>query len=431
MLHDLSSVIRTGLFVGLACCLFSGTSLYAQPEGGEKEKLEAKPAGTPEAPPQTSEQPPEAKKVEAEPAPAEKQPAAKEEPQKEPPTAKPAGSPADAFAAKTTEWKDLLKEMRKLKSDFATAEPAKIAAIQGQWNDLVAKGETLLGELRETGKAVFLAAPNQDHEVMHFLTKLVASDVKRDDYEVAAGVSQALLDNGCTEKDLWEPAGVAAFATNDFDKAEKYLKKAQEGGSLAEPGQKAQGALKSAKENWTKEQALRKQEGEKDDLPRVKLATSKGDIVVELFENEAPGAVGNFISLVEQKFYDGLVFHRVLPGFMAQGGCPKGDGTGDAGYKIRCECQQENARKHFRGSLSMAHAGKDTGGSQFFLTFVPTTFLDGKHTVFGRVIEGMDVLARIQKIDPESKATKPTPDKIITATVIRKRDHEYKPNKVE
>ena len=149
----------------------------------------------------------------------------------------------------------------------------------------------------------------------------------------------------------------------------------------------------------------------------------------ELFENEAPNTVANFISLVEKGFYDGLTFHRVLPGFMAQGGCPNGTGTGGPGYSIPCECYQENHRLHFRGSLSMAHAGRDTGGSQFFLTFRPTKQLDGKHTVFGRVIKGMDVLPQIQRRDPESP-NPPTPDKIIEAKVLRKRDHPYEPKKV-
>ena len=128
-------------------------------------------------------------------------------------------------------------------------------------------------------------------------------------------------------------------------------------------------------------------------MPKVKLDTNKGDIVIALFENEAPIATANFLDLVEKKFYDGLTFHRVLPGFMAQGGDPKGDGSGGPGYTIPDECRQENHRTHFRGSLSMAKTPEpDTGGSQFFLTFVPTSHLDGKHTVFGRVIEGMDVL---------------------------------------
>jgi len=153
--------------------------------------------------------------------------------------------------------------------------------------------------------------------------------------------------------------------------------------------------------------------------------------VVELFENEAPETVGNFISLVSSGFYDGLSFHRVLENFMAQGGCPKGDGTGGPGYNIYCECYESNHRNHFRGTLSMAHAGRDTGGSQFFITFLPTPQLNGRHTAFGRVIEGMDVLSKIQRRDPEKPAdAAKTPDKIEKAEVIRKRDHQYLPNKV-
>ncbi|MBC7856939.1 MAG: peptidylprolyl isomerase, partial [Pirellulaceae bacterium] len=107
-------------------------------------------------------------------------------------------------------------------------------------------------------------------------------------------------------------------------------------------------------------------------MPRVKMTTTKGVMVIELFENEAPDTVGNFLSLVEKKFYDDKSFHRVLNHFMAQGGDPKGDGTGGPGYQIYCECHKPDYRRHFRGCLSMAHAGRDTGGSQFFLTFRPT-----------------------------------------------------------
>lgn len=134
------------------------------------------------------------------------------------------------------------------------------------------------------------------------------------------------------------------------------------------------------------------------ELPQVALNTSKGEIVIELYEDEAPNTVANFVSLVEKKFYDGLTFHRVIDGFMAQGGCPKGSGVGGPGYAIPCECYQKNARKHVRGSLSMAHAGKDTGGSQFFITFDATPHLDGKHTVFGQVTDGMDVVDAIERV---------------------------------
>ena len=142
--------------------------------------------------------------------------------------------------------------------------------------------------------------------------------------------------------------------------------------------------------------------------------------------------MGNFVNLVENGFYDGLTFHRVLPGFMAQTGCPDGDGNGGPGYQIYCECYQDNHRNHFRGSLSMAKSeARDTGGSQFYLTFLPTPHLNGKHTVFGRVIEGLDVLPQLQRRDPSKPADSAiVPDRIIKAEVIRKRDHEYLPHKV-
>lgn len=116
---------------------------------------------------------------------------------------------------------------------------------------------------------------------------------------------------------------------------------------------------------------------------------NQNKIVIELFPKEAPKTVENFVSLIRKGFYDGLKFHRVIPGFVAQGGCPLGTGTGGPGYTIPCETK-DNPHKHERGSLSMAHRGKDTGGSQFFICFEPQPHLNGVHTVFGKVVEGME-----------------------------------------
>ena len=169
---------------------------------------------------------------------------------------------------------------------------------------------------------------------------------------------------------------------------------------------------------WKAERELRAKDLRADDLPRVKLATTKGEIELELFENEAPNTVANFIELVTKKFYDGLTFHRVMPGFMAQGGCPRGDGSGDAGYKFKDELSGPT-RLHFRGTLSMANSGPDTNGSQFFITHLPTEWLNGKHTVFGRVLKGQDVVDRLRQGDT-----------IVKAEVTRKRDHPYAVTKV-
>ena len=123
--------------------------------------------------------------------------------------------------------------------------------------------------------------------------------------------------------------------------------------------------------------------------------TSKGQIVVELFPKDAPMTVNNFVFLARDKFYDGLKFHRVIPDFMVQGGCPQGTGTGGPGYKFKDEVGAGKP-KHKVGSLSMANAGPGTNGSQFFITHVVTDWLDGKHTVFGQVKTGQDVVNAIK-----------------------------------
>ena len=127
------------------------------------------------------------------------------------------------------------------------------------------------------------------------------------------------------------------------------------------------------------------------------METSKGIINLELFEKDAPKTVENFVTLAKKGFYDGKNFHRVIPQFMIQGGCPTGTGTGGPGYKIKCETAG-NPQKHTPGTLSMAHAGKDTGGSQFFITHVATPHLDGVHTVFGRT-KDMAVVNAIKQGD--------------------------------
>lgn len=125
------------------------------------------------------------------------------------------------------------------------------------------------------------------------------------------------------------------------------------------------------------------------------METDKGTIHLELFDKDAPNTIANFSKLAKSGFYNGLTFHRVIKDFMIQGGCPKGTGSGGPGWQIKCEI---NPQKHTPGTLSMAHAGKDTGGSQFFITHTTTPWLDGIHTVFGRTGD-MDVVNAIKQGD--------------------------------
>jgi peptidyl-prolyl cis-trans isomerase B (cyclophilin B) len=130
----------------------------------------------------------------------------------------------------------------------------------------------------------------------------------------------------------------------------------------------------------------------------VTFETSRGNIVVDLFPKEAPKTVNNFVFLAKDGFYDGTVFHRVIPDFMVQGGDPTGTGRGGPGYKFEDETKG-NPRKHKRGTLSMANAGPNTNGSQFFITHVATDWLDAKHTVFGEVRSGQDIVDSIKQGD--------------------------------
>ncbi len=130
------------------------------------------------------------------------------------------------------------------------------------------------------------------------------------------------------------------------------------------------------------------------------IRTNKGDIEIELFAQDAPLSVNNFVFLARDGFYDGVTFHRVIPGFVAQGGDPTGKGSGGPGYKFQDEVSRNNIpHRHETGSLSMAHAGPNTNGSQFFIVYAPQRHLDGVHTVFGRVTSGMDVATSLKQGD--------------------------------
>ena len=313
------------------------------------------------------------------------------------------GSPPADRGPQTAEFYRLHGEMNALLADLASlqikyraADEEKRNEIQQQWKVLIAKGLKLEPKVIEAAEKAYAESPNTDKGITDYLVLLLAKEVHGDDYEPAAKIGKLLMENKCRDKRVPNMAGIAAFAVSDFDTAEQYLGLAEREGyyrsaskddKLAPIGAFYLQAAPSYQRAWAAEKAIREAEAKADDLPRVLLKTNKGDIVVELFENEAPNTVANFISLVKKGFYNGLTFHRVLHGFMAQGGDPTGDGTGGPGYSIACECYRPDYRHHFRGTLSMAHAGRDTGGSQFFLTFVPTPHLDGKHTAFGRVIE--------------------------------------------
>lgn len=236
---------------------------------------------------------------------------------------------------------------------------------------------------------------------------------------------------------LLENEFLANYAMERFEQAQEALLKME---SLQPDGQKnqylanAMEQLATTIEKYQAELMIRRQEAGNDDLPRVRLETTEGNIILELYENHAPNTVANFIHLIrDQKFYDGKLFHLVVPGQYCQSGSPNGDGIGGADYYIKCECYGENIRSHFRGTISMLATQKDRGSSQFLITQQPNphTF-DGKYTAFGRVIDGMDVVMKLKNVDLSGRTSSTSNvSKIIRAEVLRSRSHPYVPEKID
>ena len=345
-------------------------------------------------------------------------------------------APADV----TAEWTGLVKEMEAFKGNmealklrFSKATGAEKTKIVKEANAMSTSFQNkTYPRMMELAAQVYKLNPEDTVAAELNLQTLFS----KNNYPELVRVSEGVLKKDPQAQLAANFNGIGKFATHDFEGAVKVLKAAETDGILI-PNLAGQ-YLDIAEQYigfWKTEQEIRAKEdaatGE-DQLPIVKLSTTKGDIEILMLENEAPNSVANFISLVEKKYYDGLKFHRVIPGFMAQGGCPnsrdkpEAAGQGGPGYTIACECYAENARRHFEGTLSMAHAGKDSGGSQFFLTHLPTNHLNpepgktqGVHTVFGRTIKGLDVI-RALEVDDEIKS----------AVVVRKRSHEYTPKTV-
>ena len=349
------------------------------------------------------------------------------------PPAAGAQDPLKQWTALVAQRDELSKKFKTLLDQFQKADDKQKQVLAPELQKLQQTYMTQIQpQLIQLAAAVYKQDPKNEEAGQIVNGMAMAKAYEANDYPKLLQITETLLKSEKQDPLALNMAGLAHFATMDFTKAQELFAKA----SKADPrlfgqlGARFAEAVPDYIGFWKEEQAIRAKEAKADDLPRVLLKTSRGDIELELFENEAPNAVANFINLVEKGFYDGIKFHRVMPNFMAQGGDPNSknddpedDGLGGPGYRIACECFQPNARKHFQGSLSMAKAPpKDTGGSQFFLTHLPTPHLNGNaaeqsgHTVFGRVIKGMDVVLATQ-----------IGDKIISAKVERKRDHKYEP----
>ena len=330
------------------------------------------------------------------------------------------------FEAVTETMKKLVGEMAVLQAKYAQPKTDK-KAIEAKFEELKAEAQGVGQKLEDSAFSLITLNPKHK-QARDICGAVVAGALQSDDPTKALEKAERIEAAGASDGNIQMAAAASALALSRLDEATDWLRRASESGVPAQVTEELTAQIEHDRTKVAAEMKRREADAAADDLPRVKISTSAGDVIVELFENEAPNTVANFISLVEKGFYDGTPFHRVIGGFMAQGGDPTGSGSGGPGYAIVCECRKPEARKHFLGTLSMAHAGQDTGGSQFFLTFRPTGHLDGKHTVFGRVIEGFDVLPRIARTEYQGQTVDGVvPDTIVKAEVLRKRDHAYEP----
>lgn len=337
-----------------------------------------------------------------------------------------AASAKKTFAKAQQDLKRLIGELAALQAEYQQPGADK-QRIEDRFNAARDEARAAAASLETSATAVVLAEPENEAAVQ-VVRDVIQGAMASDDPLKALAVAETLRGAEAADGPTLLAGATAAMTVSKLDQAAEFVKAAAAAGVNPGKIESLERALAAERPKVEAEMAKRAAEAEADDLPRVKIETTKGTIVVELFENEAANTVANFISLVESHYYDGTPFHRVIPQFMAQGGDPTGTGTGGPGYAIACECDRPDARKHFLGSLSMAHAGKNTGGSQFFLTFRPTEHLDERHTVFGRVIEGFDVLPKLQRTEGERAGGEP--DTILKAGVLRKRSHDYAPEKL-
>lgn len=307
-------------------------------------------------------------------------------------------------------------------------------------------GNQVLEKWVPIGKQLFEQKLQQklpiDNGLTLFITKLMIQSFDEGQYMAAYDLCQQLYKNNPQNKFAEIYTARTGMLTNQFGPKISGIIQAnadyfQKEEAISETEKMLVSTLYYLESIFAEELKLREKDAKAGDLPRVEFKTNKGDFVVELFEDEAPETVGNFISLVESKHYDGLVFHTVISQTAAESGLA--DETGRVrgiGYTIYDENKKPAARKIFAGSLAMYRDLPNTAGSRFFVAMAALPSMNEKHTVFGRVVSGMDAIYRLNKTykfeeEKQIKIEDVVPDKVLSAKVLRKRDHEYVPRKVE
>ncbi len=323
---------------------------------------------------------------------------------------------------------DVLIEMRTVHTLYMNGEDQTPEALQ-RYRELRATSYSLFNEVFDAAYEYLLLAPDQ--EAAQYLLTMLEHRFKNSNYSLSTMQASALLiDLGFNQVFLFQSAARSSVCVGEFETAEKIYKflKPEDYGDL---DKRFIYQMDELKQQWADEKKRREQDAEKE-LPRVKLKTTHGEIVIELFLDQAPSTVANFIKLVDQGYYDGLDFYQVMDDLLALTGDESGTGSGNTGKFLIDEHQREGARNAFRGSLAMAKLPKgesgdfvdDSASSQFAIFFTPVPSVSKAQTVFGRVIQGMDMFSELRRVDPSKEKKKGQivypPDRILEAEVIRR-----------
>ena len=332
-------------------------------------------------------------------------------------------------------------EVRQYEVRYFDSSRDESIEVRKEWEQLKAECQTQMDKLAEVATKLFDAQEKPSPELAELVARVQEKALRDGFPSEAFRLGKKMIAVYPDMKKSEMVTALAAIKINEFDFAKKYYDENNGAIEAIEPEySKLFGSIENLVTQFERERQFREQDAKKE-LPLVTIETNRGVVKIELFEDQAPGTVANFISLVEQGFYDDLIFHWVLKSFAAETGVYTRRRTSsgvDVNYFIVDEFDREDVRHHFRGSLSLIKSeAANTGNERFVICLEPVPLLDGKRTVFGRVVEGMEVMDGITHTYQLSEEGEPEPipevhpDYIVKTTVTRKRaDSEYKINKV-
>lgn len=339
------------------------------------------------------------------------------------------------------ELRTALKAIKKAGADYYQNKSSEAFEHRERWEAEAANCETCHRNVQKAAFELFFATDNPDAELIQVVEFMNQKLIEQGQLTTCYKATKMLLKLNPDDVELTTIMGQVSVMTNDFETGLAFYQKQKlQAESFGIPASVLYDSIDLLSTNYKREMELRKLDAQGEELPHAIVKTTKGTIVIELFENQAPETVGNFVYLVETGFYEKIIFHHVIRNILVDSGKMTMNRNQPVGYTIYDESKRPDARHHFRGTVSMFinRDEENSGAAEFSFLLVPGPNMNGRNTVFGRVISGMEVLESIQEtfMINEEKGTEEfipdvMPDTIESITVKRLRNHEYEPNRVK